>query len=71
MAALFDSAVQRSDAPLTIVGLDTGGGLARGGLVTPFGIADLRARADGSFAAPVTTSRPLTIRFEVRERDAE
>ncbi|PKP86742.1 MAG: hypothetical protein CVT78_10810 [Alphaproteobacteria bacterium HGW-Alphaproteobacteria-17] len=62
--AYFGTAMQRSDAPLTIVGLDSKAGLARGGLVNPFGIADLRAQADGSFAADVTATRRLVLRFD-------
>jgi hypothetical protein len=38
--------------------------LARAGLVNPFGIADLRAQADGSFAADVTATRRLVLRFD-------
>ncbi len=64
MLAYFGTAMQRSDAPLTIVGLDPQGGLARAGIVNPFGIADLRAQGDGSFAAPITTTRRLVLRFD-------
>lgn len=64
MLAYFGTAMQRSDAPLTIVGLDPKGGLSRAGIVNPFGIADLRAQADGSFAAPITTTRHLVLRFD-------
>lgn len=66
MAATFGSAIQPSDAPLTVIGIGIGkdGGLARAGLVTPFGIADLRAQAGGGFTAPVTSARMLTIKFD-------
>jgi CubicO group peptidase (beta-lactamase class C family) len=64
MLAYFSAAMQRSDAPLTIVGLDPRGRLARAGIVNPFGIADLRAQGDGSFAAPITTTRRLVLRFD-------
>lgn len=64
MLAYFGAAMQRADAPLTLIGLDPKGGLARAGLVNPFGIADLRAQADGSFAAPITTTRRLVLRFD-------
>ena len=64
MRSTFRTAMQRSDAPLTIVGLDAGGGLARGGMVNPFGIADLRAQTDGSFSASVTSARKLVLRFD-------
>lgn len=64
MRAYFGTAMQRSDAALTIVGLDREGGLARAGLVNPFGIADLRAQGDGSFAADIVASRRLVLRFD-------
>ena len=64
MLAYFGTAMQRADAPLTIVGIDPDAGLARAGIVNPFGIADLRAQADGSFAAPITTTRRLVLRFD-------
>ena len=64
MLAYFGTAMQRSDAPLSIVGLDPKGGLSRAGIVNPFGIADLRAQADGSFAAPITATRRLVLRFD-------
>ena len=64
MRAYFGTAMQRTDAALTIVGLDTHGRLARAGFVNPFGIADLRAQADGSFAADISSTRRLTLRFD-------
>ena len=64
MRSYFDTAMQRTDAPLTLVGLDPKGGLARAGLVNPFGIADLRAQLDGSFAAEIATGRRLVLRFD-------
>lgn len=64
MLAYFGTAMQQADAPLTLIGLDPKGGLARAGLINPFGIADLRAQADGSFAAPITTTRRLVLRFD-------
>ena len=64
MRAYFGTAMQRTDAALTIVGLDPSGGFARAGLVNPFGIADLRAQADGGFAADVTATRRLVLRFD-------
>lgn len=68
MRAYFGTAMQRTDAPLAIVGLDAKGALARAGLVTPFGIADLRAQADGSFVANVTATRRLVLRFDQAAR---
>ena len=64
MRAYFGTAMQRTDAPLTLVGLDPKGGLARAGLVNPFGIADLRAQADGSFTADIATGRRMVVRFD-------
>lgn len=64
MRSYFDTAMQRTDAPLTLIGLDPKGGLARAGLVNPFGIADLRAQPDGSFAAEIATGRRLVLRFD-------
>ncbi|KTE46525.1 MULTISPECIES: serine hydrolase domain-containing protein [unclassified Sphingopyxis] len=64
MRATFGTAMQRSDAPLTLVGLDSAGGLARAGLVNPYGIADLRAKTDGSFAAAITTALKIELRFD-------
>lgn len=64
MRGYFGTGMQRSDAPLTMVGLDPKGGLERAGIINPFGIADLRARSDGSFAADITDSRRLVLRFD-------
>jgi CubicO group peptidase (beta-lactamase class C family) len=64
MRAYFGTAMQRSDAPLTVVGLDPKGGLSRAGLVNPYGIADLRAQADGSFTAEITKGRRFVLRFD-------
>ncbi|MBJ7439075.1 MAG: beta-lactamase family protein [Sphingopyxis sp.] len=64
MRAYFGTAMQRTDAPLTLIGLAPQGGLSRAGLVNPFGIADLRAQADGSFAAEIATGRRLVLRFD-------
>ncbi|MBL0916173.1 MAG: hypothetical protein IBJ13_11885 [Sphingopyxis sp.] len=47
-----------------MIGLDPRGGLARAGIVNPFGIADLRAQGDGSFAAAITATRRLMLRFD-------
>jgi serine beta-lactamase-like protein LACTB len=64
MRAYFRTAMQRTDAPLTLIGLDAAAGLARAAMVNPFGIADLRAQPDGSFAASITTSRQMVLRFD-------
>ncbi|MBU0823555.1 MAG: beta-lactamase family protein [Alphaproteobacteria bacterium] len=64
MRGYFGTAMQRNDAPLMLIGLDPKGGFARAGLVNPFGIADLRAQADGSFSAEIATGRRLVLRFD-------
>lgn len=46
---------------LKLVGLDGVGGLARAGLVTPFGIYDWRAVAGGGFHIPFGGSRNLVV----------
>lgn len=48
---------------LKVVGLDRAGGLARAGLVTPYGIYDWRAQADGSIRVNFSDTRQLSIRL--------
>jgi serine beta-lactamase-like protein LACTB len=40
---------QKAAGTLKLVGIDGTGGLARAGLVTPYGIYDWRAEPDGTF----------------------
>lgn len=55
---------QKAAATLKLVGLDGQGGLARAGLVTPYGIYDLRAQPDGTFKAPFGGTRELIVRLD-------
>jgi serine beta-lactamase-like protein LACTB len=55
---------QRAAGPLKLVGIDGAGGLARAGLVTPYGIYDWRAQPDGSFKAPFGGTRELVVRLD-------
>jgi serine beta-lactamase-like protein LACTB, mitochondrial len=48
---------------LRLVGIDRARGLARAGLVTPFGIYDWRVQADGSFEAAMSETRRLRVRL--------
>ena len=54
---------QKAAGELKLVGLDGAGGLGRAGLVTPYGIYDWRAAADGSFRTPFGGSRGLVVRL--------
>lgn len=55
---------QPAAGALRIVGLDQAGGLSRAGFVTPYGIYDLRASADGSFRVPFSADRQLVVRLD-------
>lgn len=55
---------QKAAGELRLVGLDGTGGLARAGLVTPYGIYDLRARPDGTFRASFGGTRELIVRMD-------
>lgn len=55
--------LQRTDAPLEVIGLSANGALSRAALITPFGIADLRANATGGFETG--TSAPFTLSFSL------
>lgn len=63
LKAFFDGGPQRTASRLRLVGLDRVGGIARAGLVTPFGIYDWRATADGSFRTPFGGSRDLELKL--------
>lgn len=54
---------QKAAGELRLVGLDRNQGMARAGLVTPYGIYDWRAQPDGSFKVPFGVTRDLIIRF--------
>ena len=55
---------QKAAGTLKLVGLDAAGGLARAGLVTPYGIYDWRAQPDGAFKAPFGGTRELVVRLD-------
>lgn len=63
LRAYFDRGPQPTSAILRIVGLDAGGGLDRGGLITPFGIYDLRATAGEGYRSELSSTRLLDFRF--------
>lgn len=64
LKAMLDGGMQAAAGELRVVGIDAAGGLSRAGLVTPYGIYDLRAQAGGGFRAPFSATRTLEIRFE-------
>ncbi|QYU66269.1 hypothetical protein J4558_14870 [Leptolyngbya sp. 15MV] len=60
LAAYFGNGPQSGSDRARVVALADDSNLSRAGLVTPFGIYDLRAGADGTFASPVSRSRTLS-----------
>lgn len=63
LKTFLDGGMQSAAGELRVVGLDASGGLSRAGLVTPFGIYDLRAGADGGLRAVFGGTRELAIRL--------
>ncbi|MDQ3161157.1 MAG: beta-lactamase family protein, partial [Pseudomonadota bacterium] len=61
----LDSFPQKDAEKLKIIGIDPKGGFARAALVTPIGIYDFRARADG-YVASFGGTRKLLISFRVQ-----
>jgi serine beta-lactamase-like protein LACTB len=59
LKAYFDNFPQKDVEALRVIGLYPGQGLARAALVTPIGIYDLRAQADGSFVARLGANAEL------------
>ena len=55
---------QKAAGTLKLVGIDGAGGLARAGLVTPYGIYDWQAQPDGRFKAPFGGTRDLVVRLD-------
>lgn len=55
---------QKAAGSLKLIGIDGAGGLARAGLVTPYGIYDWRAQPDGTFKAPFGGTRELVVRLD-------
>lgn len=69
--AYFDAFPQQDADHLRVVGLDDGTGLSRAALVTPTGLYDLRAQADGSHRAPLGSTSELRVTFSAaRPRQA-
>lgn len=60
MADYFAGGPQPGSETLRIVALGADGRLSRAGLVTPFGIYDLRPRADGGYASALGATRNFT-----------
>lgn len=63
LKTMFDGGMQSAAGELRAVGIDRAGGLSRAGLVTPFGIYDLRAQAGGGFRALFGGTRTLEVTF--------
>lgn len=60
----FFNAFPQRDAPkLRVIGIDAAGGLSHAALVTPIGIYDFRAQADGSHFARFGPKRALSLTF--------
>jgi len=57
---------QKDAATVRIIGVEAGGGLARAALVTPAGVYDLRAQADGGHAAALGPVRTVSMTFRGR-----
>lgn len=62
--AWFDDFPQKDAPHLRLVGLDARAGLSRAALVTPIGLYDLRAQADGSHLAAMGGESEIRLRFE-------
>lgn len=60
---MFDGGMQSAAEELRVVGIDPASGLSRAGLVTPFGIYDLRAQASGGFRASLGGTRTSEVTF--------
>ncbi|WP_435417630.1 serine hydrolase domain-containing protein [Parerythrobacter aurantius] len=63
LGSYFDRGPQPTSKTMRIIGLGFDGGLSRAGLVTPFGIYDLRAKGDGQFHSEWSSARSLTFRL--------
>lgn len=62
--AWFDDFPQKDAPHLRLVGLDARPGLSRAALVTPLGLHDLRAEADGWHRAAMGSESEMRLRFE-------
>lgn len=61
----FHAFLQGDALKLRLIGVDAAGGLSRAALVTPIGIFDLRAQSDGSYLAPLSSKRALSLKFDL------
>ncbi|MCR2833897.1 serine hydrolase domain-containing protein [Parerythrobacter lacustris] len=61
--AYFDRGPQPTAPTIRVVGLDPAGGLSRAGMVTPFGLYELRASEDGTYTSRWSVQRVLELRF--------
>jgi serine beta-lactamase-like protein LACTB len=68
LKAWFDQFPQKDAEALRVIGLYPGHGLSRAALVTPTGIYDLRAQADGSFVARISETSALRLRLGPMDR---
>lgn len=59
----FDRGLQPKALAMRIIGIDVDGGLSRAGLVTPFGIYDMRPTGDGEFRSVWSPTRSVTFRL--------
>lgn len=64
MQDYFNDFLQKNTDSLKIIGIDASAGLARAALVTPIGLYDLRAQADGSHKARFSRNRNFELRYE-------
>lgn len=71
LKAWFDQFPQKDAEVLRVIGLYPGHGLTRAALVTPTGIYDLRAQADGSYVAQMGSTLMLRLGFETIRTDAD
>jgi serine beta-lactamase-like protein LACTB len=71
LKAWFDQFPQKDADVLRVIGLYPGHGLSRAALVTPSGIYDLRAQADGSFVAQVGSANLMRLRFGATRTGAD
>lgn len=67
LRAHFKGANQWSGQRLRIIAMDTGGGLMRAGLATPYGLYDLRAKAPGRWAAVLGSTTLELARLDAGE----
>ncbi len=68
--AWFDDFPQKDAPHLRLVGLDKRPGLSRAALVTPIGVYDLRAEADGWHRAAMGSESEMRVRFDGLPEDS-